>query len=96
MPADRFEWNMPGLVELSNDALEAWCVPIAEQVEQAAQEAAPVGETGDYKASIHIEKDLRTGPDDFAHVRVVADDDKAAIIEARRGVLGRALSSATE
>lgn len=89
---DRFQWNMAGLIDLSNDVLEADCIPLAEKVADAARDNAPEA-TGDYKKSIHVESRKRTSEDDWARAQVVADDDKAAIIESRRGVLGRALGS---
>lgn len=89
---DRFEWNMAGLIELSNDVLEADCIPLANEIESAAVASAPE-DTGEYKGSIHVEVDRRTSEDDWARAKVAADDPKAAIIESRRGVLGRALGS---
>lgn len=62
----------------------------AERVLSAAQSSAPVGETGDYKASLHIEQDTT----DRAVVRVVADVPYARIVEANTGTLSRALDSA--
>lgn len=93
MTSDRFEWNMAGLVELSNEVLDEACIPISEKIADAAREFAPVGATGNYKASIHTEVDRRTGEADWARAKVVADDPKAAILESRQGVLGRALGS---
>lgn len=61
----------------------------AEPVLSAAQDSAPV-DTGDYKASLHIE-DATT---DRAVVRVVASDWKAGILEAKYGILARALDAA--
>ena len=90
---DRFEWNMAGLIELSNEVLEADCIPLAEKVAAAARESAPVGETGDYKESIHVTSDKRTGETDWAHAYVVADAPHAGYVEARTGSLSRALNS---
>lgn len=90
--ADRFEWNMAGLIDLSNEVLEADCIPLAEKVADAARASAPVGETGDYKGSIHVESDKRTSEGDWAHARVVADSDHAGIVNARTGNLTRALN----
>lgn len=82
--------NIPGLIEIANDANEALCKPIAEQVAARARASAP-RDTGDYAESIHTETDPRTGQNDWAHTYVVADDKKALIIEARTGNLARAL-----
>ncbi len=94
MARDRFEWNMAGLIDLSNEVLEADCIPLAKQVADRARASAPVGETGDYKASIHVETDKRTSEGDFAHAYVVSDSPYAGIVEARTGNLARALNSA--
>lgn len=90
---DRFEWNMGGLIELSNDVLEADCIPLAEKVADVARSTAPVGETHQYVDSIHVEVDKRTSEDDWAHARVVAGSDHAGIVNARTGNLTRALNS---
>ncbi|HML52418.1 MAG TPA: HK97 gp10 family phage protein [Propionicimonas sp.] len=91
---DRFEWNMQGLIELSNDVLEADCIPLAKKIADTARSTAPTGDTGDYKASIHVETDKRTGENDWAHAYVVADAPHAGYVEARTGNLLRALNSA--
>lgn len=90
---DRFEWNMAGLIELSNDVLEADCIPLAKKIADTARSTAPVAD-GDYKGSIHIETDKRTGENDWAHAYVVADAPHAGYVEARTGNLLRALNSA--
>jgi len=90
---DRFEWNMAGLIELSNEVLESDCLPLAEKVATAGRASAPVGETGDYRDSIHVTSDRRTSEDDFAHAYVVADAPHAGYVEARTGNLSRALNS---
>lgn len=56
----------------------------------AAAIADPHDDTGAYEASLHIEQDTT----DRAVVRVVASDYKAFILEARYGILARALDSA--
>lgn len=89
--SDTFEWNMAGLIELSNDVLDADCIPIAEQVADAARVSAPE-KTGDYKRSIHVESRRRTSESDWARAEVVADSDHAAMVEARTGNLAQALS----
>lgn len=55
----------------------------------AAKAAAPV-DTGDYESSLHIEEDHT----DRLVVRVVASDYKAGILEARYGILARAIDAA--
>jgi hypothetical protein len=90
---DRFEWNMAGLIDLSNEVLEADCIPLAKKVADTARSTAPVAD-GDYKASIHVETDKRTSENDWAHAYVVADAPHAGYVEARTGTLLRALNSA--
>lgn len=34
MSRDEFEWNMQGLIDLSNEVLEADCIPLAKQIKQ--------------------------------------------------------------
>lgn len=94
MARDEFRWNMAELVNLTNEVLAADCIPLANQVADRARASAPVGETGDYKASIHVETDKRTSESDFAHAYVVSDSPYAGVVEARTGNLVRALNSA--
>lgn len=89
---DRFEWNMDGLIDLSNDVLAADCIPLAEQIADIARSNAPIGETRQYVESIRVESDKRISEDDFAHARVVTDSDHSAFVEARTGNLVRALN----
>ena len=94
---DRFEWNMQGLIDLSNEVLEADCIPLAKKVADTARSTAPVGDSataGEYRDSIHVESDRRTGEGDWAHAYVVADAPHAGYVEARTGNLLRALNSA--
>ena len=93
MARDRFEWNMAELIDLSNEVLEADCIPLAEKVATAARESAPVGETGDYRDGIHVQTDRRTAENDWAHAYVVADAPHSGFVEARTGNLARALNS---
>lgn len=79
-----------GLAAVSNEVNESVCKPIAERVAQRARDTAP-RVTEDYANSIHVETDLRTGREDWAHSYVVSDDWKALIIEARTGNLTKAL-----
>lgn len=94
MPRDEFEWNMQGLVDLSNEVLEADCIPLASKVADIARSNAPIGETREYVDSIHVETDRREGEGDFAHARVVTDSDHSAFVESRTGNLARALNQA--
>lgn len=86
-----FEWNMAELVRIANVANEQLCKPLAEKVAERARGRAPVA-TGDYKASIGVETEPRSGVDDWAHSYVVATDDKAMLVESRTGNLARALT----
>lgn len=61
----------------------------ASRVLSAAQSAAPV-KSGEYQSSLHLETDHT----DRMVVRVVADAPHAMVVEARDGVLARALDSA--
>lgn len=56
----------------------------------AAAKADPHDDTGAYEASLHIEQDTT----DRAVVRVVASDWKSHILEAKYGILSRALDQA--
>jgi hypothetical protein len=56
----------------------------------AAAKADPHDDTGDYESGLHIEQ-VET---DRAVVRVVSDDWKGHILEARYGILARALDAA--
>lgn len=61
----------------------------ASRVLSAAQSAAPV-ESGEYQASLHLETDHT----DRMVVRVIADAPHALVVEARDGVLARAIDAA--
>jgi hypothetical protein len=80
--------NHAGMAALLKSAeIRAAVAPHAEQALAAAQAGAPV-ESGDYKASLHIEHDTT----DRAVERVVADVDYAMVVEAKTGNLARSLS----
>lgn len=79
--------GMAGL--LKDDGVRADLTRRMERVLAAAQASAPVA-TGEYRDSLHIEQDTT----DRVAVRVVADDWKAYIIEAKTGNLARALDAA--
>lgn len=90
MAKTRIDLDHPGMeAMLKSSAVRAELTRRAERALAAAQETAPVN-TGAYRGSLHIEQDTT----DRAVVRVVADDWKAAIIEANTGNLGRALDAA--
>jgi hypothetical protein len=63
----------------------------AQQVAAAARSAAPVGETGNYQASIQVVMDDHPTR---AAAHVMSDVPYAMIIESRLGVLARALDAA--
>lgn len=87
----RTKLNSRGMAELLKSSdVRGFITDRAERVLSAAQGSAPVGATGDYKASLHIEQDTT----DRAVVRVVADVPYARIVEANTGTLSRALDSA--
>jgi len=73
---------------LGAPGVRAKCREEAERVAAAARSSAPV-DTGEYRASIHVESDTT----DRAVERVVADAPHAMIVEANTGNLARALSS---
>lgn len=89
--AAKVKMNSRGMSELlkSGDVRD-FVTERAQRVLSAAQSSAPVGATGDYKASLHIEQDTT----DRAVVRVVADVPYARVVEANTGTLSRALDSA--
>ena len=82
--------NSRGVKRLLNDkGVRRFLREKARLVEQAAKDSAPV-ETGAYRDSITI-VDATT---DRAVVRVVAEDDKAMLVESRTGNLARAVDAA--
>ena len=82
--------NGPGIREmLDSPDIRAELTKRAESVLAAAQ-ADPHDDTGDYEAGLHIEQ----ATTDRAVVRVVSGDWKGHILEARYGILARALDAA--
>ncbi len=73
---------------LKSSEVRAALTERAERVLSAAQ-ADPHDDTGDYEAGLHIEQDTT----DRAVVRVVSGDFKGHILEARYGILARALDA---
>ena len=89
--ADDFKLNMGELIGIANSVNGSVCKPIADEIAAEARSlAASISISGDYAASIHVETDTRTGVDDWAHQRVVADSPYAGKVESRHGILGRA------
>ena len=74
---------------LKSDEVRAALTQRAERVLAAAQ-ADPHDDTGAYEAGLHIEQDAT----DRAVVRVVSGDWKGHILEAKYGILSRALDAA--
>lgn len=85
----RIDLNSRGMAELlkSDDVRDA-LTQRAERVLAAAQ-ADPHDESGAYEAGLHIEQ----ATTDRAVVRVVSGDFKGHILEARYGILARALDA---
>ena len=76
--------------ELLHDAgVIAHCESVARPIEARAKAIAGAHvESGDYQRSIHIER--HRGPTRTT-VRVIADDPKSSILEARYHVIGRSI-----
>lgn len=86
----RYKQKSAGIRELLNsDEVRDILTPYAERVLAAAQ-ADPHDATGDYEAGLHIEQ----ATTDRAVVRVKGSDWKSGILEAKYGILNRALDSA--
>lgn len=73
---------------LKSDSVRAALAPRAERVLAKAQ-ADPHDDTGAYESSLRIEQ----GTTDRAVLRVVAGDWKGHILEAKYGILARALDA---
>lgn len=90
MARSKVKLNHAGMAQLlKSDQVRAMLTPRAERVLAAAQ-ADPHDDTGDYEAGLHIEQ----ATTDRAVVRVVSGDWKGHILEARYGILSRALDQA--
>ena len=86
----RYKQKSAGIKELLNsDGIRAMLTTKAEGVLAAAQ-ADPHDETGAYEAGLRIEQ----ATTDRAVVRVKGSDWKSGILEAKYGILGRALDAA--
>ena len=89
MSSFRGKLNSRGIADVLNSSkVRADLTSRAEAVLSAAQASAPV-DTGDYKASLHIEQ----ATTDRAVVRVVSDVPHVMIVEAKTGNLSRALDA---
>jgi hypothetical protein len=87
----RFKLNSAGMREmLKSSGIAADMHRRAEQVAAAARSSAPV-ESGDYRASIIVTDEMQATR---AVSTVGATVEYAPIVEARLGVLGRALDAA--
>ena len=63
--------------------------PVAQRIEARAKaNAAAHVDTGDYRRSIHTERQLGR---ERVRVRVIADDEVSAILEARYHIIARAV-----
>ncbi|MDJ1372748.1 hypothetical protein C7K25_15525 [Gulosibacter molinativorax] len=80
--------NSPGFIESLYDdpGLNAELQAAAERVAARVRATAPVGDSGEYKGSIHVEKSPRGGRPVY---RVVADAPHAMLVESRTGNLAR-------
>lgn len=87
--AVRVRLNRAGVRELLLSAgVQGAVTDQAEDIASKARATAPVGETGEYQASIGVIEDPTPNR---ARARVVANDDKAAIVESRTRNLGSAI-----
>ena len=90
MPTTKVKINHAGMAELlKSPEVRADLTRRASRV-LAAAKADPHDDTGAYEAGLHIEQDTT----DRAVVRVVSGDWKGHILEAKYGVLSRALDEA--
>jgi hypothetical protein len=85
--ATRVKLNHAGMAALlKSDAVRSIVTPHAEQI-LAAAKADPHDDTGEYEAGLVIEQDTT----DRVAVRVKGTDWKSGILEAKYGILQRAL-----
>lgn len=90
MARSKVKLNSAGMAQLlKSDDVRAMLTPRAERVLAAAQ-ADPHDETGAYEDGLQIQQ----ATTDRAVVRVVATDWKGHVLEARYGILSRALDQA--
>lgn len=86
----RIKWNMGEFVRIANAVNAEVCAPAAAKVAAAATDPHHP-ELGPF---IHEHTDPRSGLGDWAHTRVVSGHPHAMTVEAKHGVLARALGSA--
>lgn len=86
----RIELKSPGVKELLNSASVRSFLTARAQPVLAAAKADPHDDTGAYEAGLRIEQ----ATTDRAVVRVVSGDFKGHILEAKYGILARALDAA--
>ncbi len=87
----KIKWRMGTFVAIGNQVNAVVCIPAAERVAAAASGA--LAEHHPELDAIHVKTDTRGLPD-WAHARVVNGHPHAMAIEAKHGVLARALGSA--
>lgn len=92
--ADGIKWRPSELARIANEVNRAVCVPLAERVAAAAGDLPGHPELAGF---VHVVVDERAGRGwargDWAHARVVSYHPAAMALEAKHGVLGRALGA---
>jgi hypothetical protein len=83
------KWNMGTFVAIGNQVNAEVCIPAAERVAAAARDE----HHPELPPFIHVKTDTRGFPD-WAHARVVNGHPHNMGIEAKHGVLARALGAA--
>ena len=86
----KIHYGNPFVQILKNGAVAGILEQAASQVQSAAVALAPI-EFGDYVGSIHVEVEEH---DSRVVAHVVASDPKSHILEAKYGVLARAIDAA--
>lgn len=86
----RLRWNMGTFIAIANQVNAAVCGPAAERVKAAVSDA----HHPELPEFIHTATDPRTGVGDFARTVVINGHPHAMTVEAKHGVLARALGSA--
>ena len=86
----RMKWNMGTFAAIANAVNAAECIPAAERVAAAVSDA----HHPELSQFIHVKTDPRSGLNDWAHARVVNGHPHAMTVEAKHGIMARALGSA--
>lgn len=86
----RLKWNMGQFVAIANKVNAAVCMPAAERVAGAVSDA----HHPELPEFIHTATDPRSGLRDWARSVVINGHPHAMTVEAKHGVLARALGSA--